>query len=51
MTLETVSKDEKCFDKRNDCSRQKAYGFCAILNEKYPNDCVKTCHPDCNFFS
>ncbi|CAF1091235.1 unnamed protein product [Adineta ricciae] len=38
---------EKCVDRRDDCSMQKAYGFCRIFNEKYPEDCVKTCHPDC----
>ncbi|CAF4553802.1 unnamed protein product [Rotaria sp. Silwood1] len=38
---------EKCMDRRDDCLMQKAYGFCRILNEKYPDDCVKTCHPDC----
>jgi hypothetical protein len=37
----------KCVDRRDDCSMQKAYGFCRIFNEKYPDDCVKTCHPDC----
>jgi hypothetical protein len=41
----------KCIDRRDDCSMQKAYGFCRILNEKYPDDCVKTCHPDCTDFS
>ncbi|CAM4742153.1 unnamed protein product [Rotaria magnacalcarata] len=44
---EVSSQEEKCFDRRDDCSIQKAYGFCAIFNEKYPDDCVKTCHPDC----
>ncbi|UJR15629.1 hypothetical protein I4U23_002566 [Adineta vaga] len=46
----TTSKNlpqEKCIDRRDDCLMQKAYGFCRILNEKYPEDCVKTCHPDC----
>ncbi len=41
------SRSEKCFDKRDDCSMQKEYGFCEIFNEKYPYDCIKTCHPDC----
>ncbi|CAF3658898.1 unnamed protein product, partial [Rotaria sp. Silwood1] len=45
------SREEKCFDKRDDCLMQKACGFCVIFNEKYPNDCVKTCHPDCAFLS
>jgi hypothetical protein len=48
---EISSQEEKCFDSRDDCSIQKAYGFCAIFNEKYPDDCVKTCHPDCAFLS
>lgn len=38
---------ERCIDRRDDCLMQKAYGFCRILNDKYPDDCVKTCHPDC----
>ncbi|CAF4264971.1 unnamed protein product, partial [Rotaria sordida] len=38
---------EKCIDRRGDCLMQKAYGFCRIFNEKYPDDCIKTCHPDC----
>jgi len=37
----------KCIDKRDDCLMQKAYGFCRIFNEKYPDECMKTCHPDC----
>lgn len=41
------SRIEKCFDKRDDCSLQKEYGFCTIFNEKYPDDCTQTCHPDC----
>ncbi|CAF3959121.1 unnamed protein product, partial [Rotaria sordida] len=45
------SQEDKCFDQRDDCSMQKACGFCVIFNEKYPNDCVKTCHPDCTFRS
>ena len=39
---------ERCVDRRDDCLMQKAYGFCHILNEKYPDDCVKTCHSDCS---
>ncbi len=41
------SRSEKCFDKRDDCLLQKQYGFCPILNEKYPYDCTQTCNPDC----
>jgi hypothetical protein len=41
------SRSENCFDQRDDCSMQKAYGFCEIYNEKYPDECVATCHPDC----
>ena len=46
-----LSRSEKCFDNRDDCLMQKAYGFCEIFNEKYPYDCIKTCHPDCAFSS
>ena len=42
---------EHCIDRRDDCAMQKAYGFCRILNDKYPEDCVKTCHPDCAMLS
>jgi hypothetical protein len=45
------SREDKCFDRRDDCSIQKAIGFCDFFNEKYPNDCVKTCHSDCAFHS
>ncbi len=41
------SRSETCFDNRDDCLMQKAYGFCDIFNEKYPYDCIKTCNPDC----
>ncbi len=47
----TKKQEKKCFDKRDDCLMQKAYGFCRIFNEKYPDDCVRTCHPDCVIFS
>lgn len=46
-TGKPAAQPDKCIDRRDDCVMQKAYGFCAILNEKYPDDCVKTCHPDC----
>jgi hypothetical protein len=46
-----LSREDKCFDGRDDCSIQKAIGFCDIFNEKYPNACVKTCHSDCAFLS
>ena len=49
-TIRNMQK-EKCIDRRDDCLMQKAYGFCQILNEKYPDDCVKTCHPDCTVVS
>jgi len=45
------SRVDKCFDQRDDCLIQKACGFCGIFNEKYPYDCIKTCHPDCAFHS
>lgn len=45
------SERSKCVDRRDDCSMQKAYGFCSIFNEKYPDDCVKTCHSDCTHLS
>ncbi len=46
-TIQTNIHQDKCIDKRDDCLMQKAYGFCEIFNEKYPDDCIKTCHPDC----
>jgi hypothetical protein len=46
-TIRTNIQQTKCVDRREDCLMQKAYGFCGIFNEKYPEDCVKTCHPDC----
>lgn len=48
---EIVLQEDQCFDRLDDCIQKKEYGFCAMLNEKYPNDCAKTCHPDCNFLS
>ena len=41
------SRMAQCIDIRDDCLLQKQYGFCRILNEKYPYDCMKTCHPSC----
>ncbi len=41
------SRSKKCFDKRDDCLRQKQCGFCEIFNEKYPYDCTQTCDPNC----
>jgi hypothetical protein len=46
-TIKTNIQQEKCIDRRDDCLMQKDYGFCRILNEKYPDDCIKTCNPDC----
>lgn len=43
------SGQEKCLDRRDDCQMQKTYGFCDTFNARYPYDCVKTCHPDCDF--
>lgn len=50
-TILRQKEEDKCIDRREDCLTQKAYGFCRILNEKYPEDCVKTCHPDCAMLS
>ena len=48
MTMNSSSTKSHCVDQRDDCSMQKAYGFCRIFNEKYPDDCRKTCNPDCS---
>ena len=48
---EILPRKEKCFDRRDDCLRQKALGFCEMFNEKYPYDCTKTCHRDCTLHS
>jgi hypothetical protein len=46
-TMSNRHQQSVCIDRRDDCLMQKAYGFCRILDEKYPDDCKKTCHPDC----
>ncbi|CAF3778690.1 unnamed protein product [Adineta steineri] len=53
ITTTTITniQQEKCIDRRDDCLMQKAYGFCRIFNEKYPDDCIKTCHPKCTVHS